>query len=177
MRKLKNEELGRPSLETFRTRPKLPLLILLDDVRSMHNVGSVFRTADAFALEALWLCGITGQPPHREIEKTALGATRSVQWHYARQAEDALRGLKQEGCRILAVEQAEASTDLAAFRPSPDERYVLVFGNEVHGVSEEAMALADDCLEIPQFGTKHSINIAVSAGIVVWDYYLKCFRL
>lgn len=175
MRKLKNEELGRPGLEEFREQPKLPLALVLDNVRSMYNVGSVFRTADAFAVEEIWLCGITGQPPHREIEKTALGATRSVRWQYARDIHDALNALEEQNYRLIAVEQAEKSMALHDFRPLPNEKYVFIFGNEVNGVSEEAMARAAGCIEIPQFGTKHSLNIAVSAGILVWDYYLKRF--
>ncbi|QEC52975.1 SpoU rRNA methylase family protein [Anseongella ginsenosidimutans] len=175
MRKLKNEELGRPGLEEFRKQPKLPLAIVLDNVRSMNNVGSVFRTADAFSVEEIWLCGITGQPPHREIEKTALGATRSVRWQYARDIHEALNALQEENYLLIAIEQAEQSLPLNEFRPLATEKYAFIFGNEVNGVSDEAMARAGDCIEIPQFGTKHSLNIAVSAGILVWDYYLKRF--
>ncbi|HYH55486.1 MAG TPA: TrmH family RNA methyltransferase [Anseongella sp.] len=173
MRKLQNEELGRPSLEEFREREKLPLVIVLDNVRSMNNVGSIFRTADAFALEAIWLCGITGQPPHREIEKTALGATSSVAWEYTRQTGQALTALKQAGYRLLAVEQTDQSLRLDKFVPLEKEKYAFIFGNEVNGVSQEAIEIAGASLEIPQFGTKHSLNVAVSAGILVWDYYLK----
>ena len=176
MRKLKNEELGRPDLAEFREQPKLPLVIVLDNVRSMHNVGSVFRTADAFAIEKIWLCGITGQPPHREIEKTALGATNSVSWQYSRDIREALKELQQDNYRLAAIEQADKSLLLNEFKPPPTAKYAFIFGNEVNGVSEEAMALAGDCIEIPQFGTKHSLNIAVSAGILVWDYYLKRFN-
>lgn len=176
MRKLKNEELGRPTPEEFRATPKLPLVIVLDNVRSMHNVGSVFRTADAFAAEAIWLCGITGQPPHREIEKTALGATSSVKWKYAKDVSEALKELKEAGYRLMAVEQADKSISLEKFIPGQTEKYAFIFGNEVNGVSEEAMKLAGKCIEIPQFGTKHSLNISVSAGIIVWDYYLKRFH-
>lgn len=175
MRKLKNEELGRPSLEAYRKQAKLPLAIVLDNVRSMHNVGSVFRTADAFSVEKIWLCGITGQPPHREIEKTALGATQSVRWEYARDISDALFALERDNFRLLSVEQAEGSTPLQEFSPPPGIKHAFIFGNEVHGVSPAAMERAGSCIEIPQSGTKHSLNIAVSAGILVWDYYLKRF--
>ncbi|HEY9561152.1 MAG TPA: RNA methyltransferase [Anseongella sp.] len=176
MRKLKSEELGRPGIEEFRQLPKLPVAIVLDNVRSMHNVGSVFRTADAFALEKIWLCGITGQPPHREIEKTALGATNSVSWQHSRDAGEALTALRKENYRLIAIEQAEGSIPLQEFRPKEGEKYAFIFGNEVHGISEDSLEMAATCLEIPQFGTKHSLNVAVSAGILVWDYYLKRFH-
>lgn len=175
IRKLKNEELRRPSLEEFRKQAKLPLTIVLDNVRSMHNVGSVFRTADAFAVEKIWLCGITGRPPHREIEKTALGATRSVDWQYAGDIDQALDALQRDNYRLLAIEQAEGSTSLDKFDPPASVKHAFIFGNEVNGVSPEAMRRVAGCIEIPQSGTKHSLNIAVSAGILVWDYYLKRF--
>ncbi|HEY1007950.1 MAG TPA: RNA methyltransferase [Sphingobacteriaceae bacterium] len=173
MRKLKMDELNRPSVEEFRNQEKLPLVVVLDSVRSMHNVGSVFRTADGFAVEKICLCGITGQPPHREIEKTALGATGSVEWEYEKDITAVIGRLKAEGYRILAVEQASGSVMLNDFEARPGEKYALIFGNEVHGVSEEAMQLIDTCIEIPQFGTKHSFNIVVSAGIVLWDLFAK----
>ncbi len=173
MRKLKMDELNRPTVEEFRNQQKLPLVIILDSVRSMHNVGSVFRTADGFAVEKIFLCGITGQPPHREIEKTALGATHSVKWEYVQDVAAVIRRLKAEQFTILAVEQAAGSVMLNDFRAQPDQKYALIFGNEVHGVSEEAMQLMDTCIEIPQFGTKHSFNIVVSAGIVLWDLCAK----
>lgn len=173
MRKLKLEELGRSGIEEFKNQTKLPVTLLLDSVRSMHNVGSVFRTSDAFAIEQLFLCGITGQPPHREIEKTALGATQSVQWKHFENISDAVNELKAQGYQIVAIEQAENSTKLNEFITEPGKKYALIFGNEVNGVSEEAMALADDCIEIPQFGTKHSFNIVVTAGIVLWDLSTK----
>jgi tRNA G18 (ribose-2'-O)-methylase SpoU len=173
MRKLKNEELGRLSVEAYRNRPKHPVILLLDDVRSLHNVGSAFRTADAFLLEKIILCGITGKPPHREINKTALGATESVEWDYYKNADAAIHLLKSKGYRIIAVEQADKSTPLNEFHPEPDTGYVLVFGNEVSGVSESIVQVADHVVEIPQMGTKHSINISVSIGIVVWDMVVK----
>lgn len=175
MRKLKNEELGRASLETFRQQEKLPAVIVLDNIRSMHNVGSVFRTADAFALEKILLCGITGQPPHREIEKTALGATDAVPWEYRSDIREALAGLQRENYCLAAIEQATGSIPLQQFLPAEDKKYAFIFGNELNGVSEAAMDMADVCIEIPQFGTKHSLNVSVSAGILVWDYYLKRF--
>ena len=169
MRKLKLEELGRSGIEEFKKQNKLPVTVILDSVRSMHNVGSVFRTSDAFAIEQLFLCGITSQPPHREIEKTALGATQSVQWKHFTDIREAISELKNDGYQIIAIEQAENSTKLNEFQPDPSKKYALIFGNEVDGVSEEAMEMADDCIEIPQFGTKHSFNIVVTAGIVLWD--------
>lgn len=176
MRKLKTDELGRPTLEQFKEQPKLPLVIVLDNVRSLHNVGSVFRTADAFAVEKIWLCGITGRPPHREIEKTALGATQSVDWQYARDIAEALDALASEGYQLIALEQADKSLSLQDFQPLPDKKYAFIFGNEVNGVSQQALERVTHCIEIPQFGTKHSLNIAVTAGILVWDYYLKRFN-
>ena len=167
------DELRRPTIETFKKQAKLPVTLVLDNVRSMHNVGSAFRTADAFALEQIILCGITGTPPHREIEKTALGATQSVAWQHAPDTAKALQDLADSGYRIVAVEQATGSVPLQQFNATPHEKYALVFGNEVHGVSEAAMARADRCIEIPQSGTKHSLNIAVSVGIVLWEFYTK----
>jgi 23S rRNA (guanosine2251-2'-O)-methyltransferase len=176
MRKLKLEELGRSGIEEFQNQKKLPVTLLLDSVRSMHNVGSAFRTSDAFAIEQLFLCGITGLPPHREIEKTALGATQSVKWKHFENISEAITQLKANGYQIIAIEQAENSTKLTEFQPAPDQKYALIFGNEVDGVSDEAMELADDCIEIPQFGTKHSFNIVVTAGIVLWDFYNKIVK-
>jgi tRNA G18 (ribose-2'-O)-methylase SpoU len=173
MRKLKLDELNRPSIEEFKQQEKLPITVILDNVRSMHNVGSVFRTADGLAVEQIILCGITGQPPHREIEKTALGATQSIDWKYFEKTTDALCALKKDGYKIIAIEQAENSTMLNQFSPAQNEKYALIFGNEVNGVSEEAMKEIDVCIEIPQFGTKHSFNIVVSAGIVLWDLIAK----
>lgn len=173
MRKIKNEELNRLSVEEFQEADKRPLVLVLDNLRSMHNVGSAFRTADAFALESVWLCGITAQPPHREIHKTALGATDSVVWQYAKEVAEACKNLKAQGYQVWAVEQADKSTSLQEFKPKMGEKYALVFGNEVFGVSDEVVALADGCLEIPQFGTKHSLNVSVSIGVVLWDLSSK----
>ena len=173
MRKLKLDELNRASVSEFKSQDKLPLAIVLDSVRSMHNVGSVFRTGDGFAVEQICLCGITGQPPHREIEKTALGATQSVNWSFYQNPLDAVQELRANGYIIIAIEQAAGSIMLDEFVPEPGKKYALIFGNEVNGVSEEVMSVIDHCIEIPQFGTKHSFNIVVSAGIVLWDFYSK----
>ncbi len=173
MRKLKLDELNRPSVAEFKEQQKLPVVVVLDNVRSMHNIGSIFRTSDAFAVEQICLCGISAQPPHREIEKTALGATQSVDWTYYSEVEEAVNQLKKNGYKVIAIEQAESSTMLNEFIPTKEEKYALVFGNEVNGVSDEVMANADGCIEIPQFGTKHSFNIVVSAGIVLWDFFAK----
>lgn len=173
MRKLKLDELNRASVDEFKTQQKLPVVVVLDNVRSMHNVGSLFRTCDGFAVEQLCLCGITGQPPHREIEKTALGATQSVNWSYFADPVQAVEQLRKNGYRIIAVEQAEKSIMLNEFEISEDTKYALIFGNEVNGVSDQVMQLLDACIEIPQFGTKHSFNIVVSAGIVLWDFFVK----
>ena len=173
MRKLKLDELNRPSIEEFKTQEKLPVIVVLDNVRSLHNVGSAFRTADGFAVEAIYLCGITAQPPHREIEKTALGATQSIYWEYFENVEDAVTQLKQNNYQIVAIEQAENSISLLDFEPLQEKKYALFFGNEVNGVCEEVMKQIDTCLEIPQFGTKHSFNIVISTGIVLWDFFSK----
>jgi 23S rRNA (guanosine2251-2'-O)-methyltransferase len=173
MRKLKLEELNRPSVEQFKQQSKLPVVVVLDNVRSLHNVGSAFRTADGFAVEAIYLCGITAQPPHREIEKTALGATQSIEWKYFEAVKDAVDELKTSGYEIVAIEQAENSVSLLDFEPAMDKKFALFFGNEVNGVSEEVMKEIDVCLEIPQFGTKHSFNIVISTGIVLWDFFSK----
>jgi len=173
MRKLKLDELNRPDIEAFKAQDKLPVVVVLDNVRSMHNVGSIFRTADGFALEKVILCGITAQPPHREIEKTALGATQSVDWVHYSDTVSAVEDLKINGYEIVAIEQAENSTMLNTFIPDQHKKYALIFGNEVDGVSDEVMGKIDECIEIPQFGTKHSFNIVVSAGIVFWDFFAK----
>ena len=170
------EELGRKSVEEFKDSPKTPVIAVLENVRSAYNVGSVFRTADAFLIEAIYLCGITAQPPHREIEKTALGATQSIKWEYFEQAADAVKQLKANNYQIVAIEQAENSVSLLDFEPSTAKKYAFFFGNEVNGVSEEVMQQIDTCLEIPQFGTKHSFNIVISTGIVLWDFYSKFIR-
>ena len=173
MRKLKLDELNRVSVTDFKTQDKLPVTVVLDNVRSMHNIGSIFRTSDGFAVEQIYLCGITAQPPHREIEKTALGATQSVNWTYFETPLLAVEQLKTEGYKIIAIEQAENSIMLNDFTPETDEKYALIFGNEVNGVSDEVMEQIDACIEIPQFGTKHSFNVVVSAGIVLWDFFSK----
>ena len=173
MRKLNMEELYRLTPEAFGEVKKTPLVLVLDNVRSALNTGSAFRTADAFALEKIYLCGITATPPHREILKTALGATEIVGWEYVENTVHTVEALQQQGYQVLAVEQAVGSTELQTFAPQPGGRYALVFGNEVNGVSEEVMARVNGALEIPQFGTKHSLNIAVCIGIVVWDLFKK----
>ena len=173
MRKLKLDELNRVSVTEFKAQEKLPIAVVLDNVRSMHNIGSIFRTSDGFSTEQIYLCGITAQPPHREIEKTALGATQSVNWSYFERPLQAIEKLRADGYHIIAIEQAENSTMLNSFAPAKGEKYALIFGNEVNGVSDEVMAAADACIEIPQFGTKHSFNIVVSAGIVLWDFFSK----
>ena len=171
MKKLKLEELGRISVGEFKTIEKIPLCIVLDNVRSLHNVGSAFRTADAFRVGKIILTGITGRPPHREIEKTALGATDSVEWAYHEDTASLLKKLKAEGWKIAIIEQTDRSLPLQAQRPLPGEKICLVFGNEINGVSDEALGLADLAIEIPQSGTKHSLNISVCIGIVVWHFY------
>ncbi|MDX9903293.1 MAG: RNA methyltransferase [Bacteroidales bacterium] len=169
MRKLTNDELNRKSVNEFRSSSKSPFIVVLDNVRSLNNVGSIFRTADAFIVEAVWLCGITATPPHREIHKTALGATESVEWKYCESAAAAARELKEEGYKIISVEQADEAVPLDAFEVREGEKYALVFGHEIRGVSEEVVEMSDSCIEIPQYGTKHSFNVAVSAGIVLWE--------
>jgi tRNA G18 (ribose-2'-O)-methylase SpoU len=169
MRKLKMEELGRLSPEQMRLRHKMPVILVLDNIRSALNVGAAFRTADAFALEKIYLCGITATPPHREILKTALGAHESVSWEYAEEACGVVDQLKSAGWQVLAVEQAEGSIPLHEFGVESSGRYALVFGNEVNGVGDPVMQTVDACLEIPQFGTKHSLNVSVSVGIVAWQ--------
>lgn len=173
MRKLSMDELNRISVEDFKKEDKTPLCFILDDIRSMNNVGSVFRTSDAFLIEKIYLCGITGKPPHRDIEKTALGATESVDWLYHESGPDLVKQLKEEGWIILALEQAESSVFLSDFKPEKNLKYACVLGNEVFGVNDEIISQADYVIEIPQFGTKHSLNVAVSAGILAWDFYSK----
>jgi 23S rRNA (guanosine2251-2'-O)-methyltransferase len=173
MRKLKNSELNRITPEQYKSSDKFPVIIVLDNVRSLYNVGSVFRTADAFRVEAIYLCGITGQPPHPEIHKSALGATDSVTWKHFEKTIDAVKLLKDNHYSIFAIEQVDKSIDLKDFSPTQGINYAFVFGNEIKGVSEEILPYCHDCIEIPQFGTKHSFNIAVSAGIVLWQFYMK----
>ena len=168
MRKLKVTEMQRLSQSEYRESEKFPLVVVLDHVRSLHNVGSVFRTCDAFRLAGLCLCGITATPPHPEIHKTALGAEDSVEWKNYEQTLDAVRELKEAGYMVLAVEQCEGSTMLQDFHAEEGKRYAIVLGNEVKGVQQEVVDRCDGCLEIPQFGTKHSMNVSVTAGIVIW---------
>lgn len=169
MRKLSMDELGRKSVDEFKQADKSPVMVVLDNIRSMHNVGSVFRTADAFLAEGICLCGYTPQPPHRDIHKTALGATETVDWLYFSTTVEAVQQLKQRGYRIWAIEQAEGSVTLESFSFDADEPTAVVFGNEVEGVSDEVLTLCDGCIEIPQLGMKHSLNISVAAGIVLWE--------
>ena len=173
MRKLENSELERKSIDTFKKSKKTPIILVLDDIRSLHNIGSVFRTADAFLVEKIYLCGITATPPNKEIHKTALGATETVAWEHHKNVLEVIEKLKDENVTTLAIEQVESAIFLQDFQIEKDTKYALVFGNEVYGVSQDAVALCDGCIEIPQFGTKHSLNISVSAGIVVWDLFQK----
>lgn len=177
MRKLKLEELGRISIDEFKATKKLPVCIVLDNVRSLHNVGSAFRTADAFRLEKIFLTGITGTPPHREIQKSALGATDSVSWQYDEKTATTVTRLKEQGYTIVIVEQTSESLPLQNFTPEHSRKYALVFGNEVNGVSDDVISVGDVSLEIPQAGTKHSLNISVCLGIVAWEIFKKIGRL
>jgi 23S rRNA (guanosine2251-2'-O)-methyltransferase len=173
MRKLQMEELNRLSVEDFKETNKNNFCIILDDVRSMNNVGSAFRTADAFLVEKIYLCGITATPPHREIEKTALGSTESVAWEYHENIIDLVKQLQADNYIVLAVEQVENSLKLNNFEPKTNQKYAFVFGNEVFGVNQSIVEMANTCLEIPQFGTKHSLNISVTVGIICWDFVSK----
>lgn len=175
--KIKNvADLGRKTVEEFRRSEKFPLAVVLDNVRSMHNVGSVFRTADAFLVSGIWLCGYTPRPPHRDINKTALGATETVNWHYAEQAHHAVDHLKSEGYRIFAVEQVEKSIPLHEFSFNSADKIAVIFGNEVSGIDGGVLERCDGFLEIPQFGMKHSLNVSVAAGIVLWDLVRRFSR-
>ena len=174
-RKRINSELGRISVDQFKEAEKAPFVLVLDNVRSQHNIGSAFRTCDAFRLEKICLCGITATPPTPEIHKAALGAEFSVDWEHFDTAVEAVQKLRKAGYVIVSVEQAEGSTMLQDFIPAPDKRYALVFGNEVKGVAQEVVNASDHCLEIPQFGTKHSLNVSVSIGIVLWNLIVKTF--
>ena len=173
MHKLSMDQLNRVDVETFKNQDKTRIVLILDNVRSMHNVGSAFRTSDAFSVEKIILCGITGTPPHREIEKTALGATQSVTWEYYKESIDAVHQMNAEGYKIYAIEQTNDSISLETFNPDPEEKYALIFGNEVHGVGEDLILASDGTLEIPQFGTKHSFNVSVTIGIALWDFINK----
>lgn len=173
MRKLKNEELNRKSVKDFRVSKKMPLIIVLDNVRSLNNIGSVFRTADAFLIERIYLCGITASPPHKDIHKTALGATENVLWEYVHSTADIVQKLQTEGVSVWPIEQTEDSTSLDLFQPEQNKSYAFVLGNEVRGVSQEVIDICNKALEIPQFGTKHSLNISVATGLVIWDFFIK----
>lgn len=175
-RKLSMDELNRLSVEEFHDVSKHPFVFVLDDIRSLNNVGSIFRTADAFRATKIYLCGLTGTPPHRDITKTALGADETVEWEQCTDLLQLIERLKSEGYQIAALEQAEGSTKLQEFQPELSKKYAFILGNEVFGVNEEAITQCDICLEIPQFGTKHSLNVAVSAGIVAWDYMSKVIK-
>ena len=170
-RKLKITELNRISAEEFKKADKLPLVVILDNVRSLHNIGSVFRTSDAFRVECIYLCGITATPPHPEMHKTALGAEFTVDWKYVNNAVEAVDNLRQEGYVVFSVEQAENSIMLENMRLEQGKRYAVVLGNEVKGVQQEVIDHSDGCIEIPQYGTKHSLNVSVTAGIVIWDLF------
>ena len=173
MRKLENSELERKSVADFKESKKTPIIIILDDIRSLNNIGSVFRTADAFLIEKIYLCGITAIPPNKEIHKTALGATETVTWEYHNDVLEVITNLKKESVSVFAIEQVEKSTFLQDFTIEKNKKYALVFGNEVYGVNQKAIEICDGTIEIPQLGTKHSLNISVSAGIVVWDLFQK----
>ena len=173
MRKLKNSELGRLNVEEFKSVDKLPLIVILDNIRSLNNIGSVFRTSDAFLIEKIYLCGITASPPNKEIQKTALGATESVAWEYVENITTLIQKLKDSKIKIVSIEQTENSTMLQNFEISRDQKYAIIFGNEVKGIQQEVVSASDICVEIPQFGTKHSLNISVSCGLVLWDLIKK----
>lgn len=177
MRKLANAELDRKNIDEFKEAKKTPLLIILDDIRSLHNIGSVFRTSDAFLIEKIYLCGITAIPPNKEIHKTALGATETVEWEYEKDVLTVLAKLKEAQISVFAIEQVENAVMLNDFKVEKATKYALIFGNEVKGVSQEAIKSCDGVIEIPQLGTKHSLNISVSAGIVVWDLFQKINQL
>jgi 23S rRNA (guanosine2251-2'-O)-methyltransferase len=182
MRKLKNNELNRISAKEYKTSDKSPVILVLDNVRSLYNVGSVFRTADAFRIQAIYLCGITGKPPNPEINKSALGATDSVNWEYSETTQDAVLMLKQNNFNVFALEQTDKSIPLQNFTPQTTNneqqstKFAFIFGNEIKGVSDELLEIIDGSIEIPQFGTKHSFNIAVSVGILLWHYYINTLK-
>ena len=172
-RKLKNHELNRINVEDFKKASKIPIIVVLDNIRSLNNIGSVFRTADAFMIEAIYLCGITAKPPHKDIHKTALGATDSVDWQYFETTKEAVENLKKNNASIISIEQVEDAIPLQDFQVNPKQKYALVFGNEVKGVQQDIVNQSDYCIEIPQFGTKHSLNISVSTGVVLWEFVNK----
>lgn len=172
-RKLKNSELDRKTVAEFKEAKKTPLIIILDNIRSLNNIGSVFRTADAFLVKKIYLCGITATPPHKDIQKTALGATDTVDWEYTENTVELVTKLQSENIKIVSIEQAENATMLNDFNPQPDQTYAIIFGNEVKGVQQAVVSMSDEVIEIPQYGSKHSLNISVSAGLVIWDLFTK----
>lgn len=176
MRKFKINELNRMTVEEFKSSDKIPLIVVLDDIRSLHNIGSVFRTSDAFRIECIYLCGITATPPHAEIHKTALGAENTVAWKYVNNAVEAVDNLKEEGYTVYSIEQCEGSVMLNELVLDGNKKYAVVLGNEVKGVQQEVINHSDGCIEIPQFGTKHSLNVSVTAGIVIWDLFNQLHR-
>ncbi|MBC8753153.1 RNA methyltransferase [Kordia sp. YSTF-M3] len=173
MRKLKNSELSRLSVDEFKSSQKTSIIIILDNIRSLNNIGSVFRTSDAFLIEKVYLCGITAKPPNKDIHRTALGATDSVAWEYREDTLELVQELQEKGVKVASIEQAENAVMLNDFHPSTGKTYALIFGNEVKGVQQEVVSASDYVIEIPQFGTKHSLNISVSAGVVIWDVFSK----
>jgi len=173
MKKLKNSELNRKDVKAYKKAQKTPIIIVLDNIRSLNNIGSVFRTSDAFLIEKIYLCGITAKPPHKDIHKTALGATDSVDWEYVEETLTLIKELQQQHIKTIAIEQADNSIMLQDFTPKKDTKYAIIMGNEVKGVQQEVVSQADDVIEIPQFGTKHSLNISVTTGIVIWDLFKK----
>ncbi len=173
MQKLKNHELARKNIAAYKAAKKTPILVILDNIRSLNNIGSVFRTSDAFLVEKIYLCGITAVPPHKDIQKTALGATDSVPWEYKEDTLSLIKELKEQGVIVLSIEQADESTMLQDFIPEKGKKYAVIFGNEVKGVQQEVVSSSDYCVEIPQYGTKHSFNISISVGIVLWDLFGK----
>jgi len=173
MRKLQLDELNRLNIEEFQSSEKSNVTLVLDNIRSLNNVGSAFRTGDGLAVEKIYLCGITGTPPHNEIHKTALGAQDSMEWKHFKTTSEALTQLKEDGYTLLALEQTDESTELHKFEYDKDKKYAFIFGNEVFGVEDEALALCDHCLEIPQFGTKHSFNVSVTLGMTLYDHFVK----
>lgn len=175
MRKLKITELNRMNVEEFKESKKLPLIVVLDEIRSLHNIGSVFRTSDAFRIESIYLCGITATPPHPELHKTALGAEYTVDWKYFTQTMDAVNKLKEDGYIVYSIEQAEGSILLDELELDITKKYAIIMGNEVKGVQQEVIDNSDGCIEIPQYGTKHSLNVSVTTGIVIWDFFKKLF--
>lgn len=177
MRKLKITEMGRLTVDEFKQADKLPLAVVLDEVRSLHNIGAVFRTSDAFRVECIYLCGITATPPHPEMHKTALGAEDTVAWKYEKHTLDAVEALHREGYTVLSIEQCKGSTMLQDWQPEEGKKYAIVMGNEVKGVKQEVIDASDGCLEIPQYGTKHSLNVSVTAGIVLWEVASKMMHL